>query len=243
MRVFFCAAITAAVLFMGSSSACASGVDTDALSSLNRMQRAYGGVKDYTANFLKQERVNGELLPQENVYLKYKKPASIYMKWLKGPDEGREALYVAGANGNNLVGHEGGFTGFVTLNLDPNGSLAMKGNRHPITDVGIGRLIDIVMGEVQKSRKAGEGSITLSSDKVFGKPAQKVVVAAPPVNTRGYYARKSEIWIDPVSGLPLQIKVYGWNMELLESYGYRDLKINPGLSDREFERDFPGYNF
>jgi len=243
MRISVCTVLTAIILIAGGLQASAAGYDKEALLELDRMQKNYEGVKDYTANFIKQERVDGVLLPREYIFLKFKKPGKVYMKWLKGPNEGREALYVAGTNGNNLVGHDGGLAGLVSLNMDPNGSLAMKGNRHPITDVGIGRMIDIVMGEVQKAEKAGEGRITTSSDTVFGKPARKVLVEAPANKPKGYYARKSELFIESASGLPVQINVYGWGGELLESYGYRNLKINTGLSDGEFKSDNPDYRF
>lgn len=223
-------------------SPCAS-FDKDAIRELDRMREAYARVTDYTANFQKQERVDGKLLPAESIELKFKKPFKIYMKWLPGPGEGRELLYATGTNGNRLVAHGGGFTRSIVMNLDPDGKVAMRGNRHPVTDVGIGRMLDIVTGEVGKARKAGVGTITVMDSTVFGRPARLIVVEAPADGKGVFYARRSEIWQDQALRLPVKIMVYGWSGELLESYGYKDLKVNPGLSDREFERGYDGYRF
>jgi hypothetical protein len=95
-------------------------------------------VEDYAAAFHKQERVDGELLPEEAMLLKFQKPLKVYMKWLEDPHRGREALYVEGRDDNKVIAHEGGIWGFVTLSLDPRGSLAMKDSRQPITDIGFG---------------------------------------------------------------------------------------------------------
>ena len=87
--------------------------EQDILEQLKAMDRRSQEVKDYTAIFRKQEVVNGKLLPPENIALKFQKPFSVYMRWLEGPHKGREVLYVRGKNKGKLIGHEGGFFGFL----------------------------------------------------------------------------------------------------------------------------------
>jgi outer membrane lipoprotein-sorting protein len=242
MRVIW-AGMLVVVMFAAGIKAGADEIAPDALITLDRMETAYAGVQDYTANFLKQERVGGELLPEENILLKFKKPFKIYLKWLKGPHEGREALYVDGKYDNKVIGHEGGLFGFVTLHMDPKGKIATLDNRHSILDVGIGRLIDIVMENVRRAHKAGELKPAITDDAAFGKPAKKIDVILPNDRTKGYYASRFELWTDNETGLPVRLKAYGWDGELIESYGYKDLKVNQGLKDGEFEPDNPEYKF
>ncbi len=222
---------------------CGNAIAAEPLDILNGMAPAYAHVQDYTATFIKQERVKGELLPGERIQYKFKKPFMVYMKWLPGPHEGREALYVQGRNNNKVVGHEGGLIGFITLNMAPTGSLAMKGNRHPITDSGIGRLIEIIMNDINKASERGfkDAYVELAGEEnVDGRKAWHITAK---MTGKGYYAGKLDVWVDEQNGLPVKVKVYGLNGELLESYAYTDLKLNPGLSDKEFDRDNPEYRF
>ena len=67
-------------------------------------------------------------------------PFSVYMAFLK-PYRGREVVYVDGQNDGKMVVLEAGFKRLLgKMNLDPNGTLAMNGQKHPITDVGIRNL-------------------------------------------------------------------------------------------------------
>lgn len=208
---------------------------------LNGMGRAYSKVDDYTAIFYKQERVNGTVLPEENIRLKFKKPFKIYMHWLPGPHEGRESLYVRGENSGKVIGHEGGIIGFITLNMNPTGNIAMKGNRHPITDAGIGRLIEILDKDLERGRERGELKLkSLGEDEAYGRRAWHIVKETP---AEGYYAPKMEIWVDKEFKLPIKIKIFGPGDEFLESYGYSDLKVNAGLKDEEFTEGYKDYHF
>ncbi|MHB8174676.1 MAG: DUF1571 domain-containing protein [Nitrospirota bacterium] len=210
---------------------------------INGMSAAYSKVDDYTAIFYKREGVNGKVLPQEKILMKFKKPFKIYMKWLPpGPHAGREVLYVKGENDGKVIGHEGGLISFFTLHMKPTGSIAMKGNSHPITDMGIGRLIEIVENNFKRGEERKELKLKfLGSAEVYGRKAWHIIGELPPF--KGYYASRIEIWVDKRLNLPIKIRIFGPGGELLESYGYSDLKINPGLKDEEFTEGYKGYHF
>jgi outer membrane lipoprotein-sorting protein len=46
---------------------------------MQRMASAYDGIRDYTAVFLKRERINGTLLPLETIELRFQAPFKVYM--------------------------------------------------------------------------------------------------------------------------------------------------------------------
>jgi outer membrane lipoprotein-sorting protein len=243
-RLFPLIASLAALLSLTSAWTEAASEGPDPGVVLADMEVAYENVQDYTAVFLKRERVNGELLPEETIAFKFKRPFKVYMKWVEKPHKGLEALYAKGKYGDKVVGHEGGILGFITAHMDPKGSLAMKGNRHPITDVGIGKLIGIIMENYTKAVKEDAGNSTYMGDRiVFGKRAYDIKVNLLPEKDGGYYAKDIEVWVDKENGLPIKILIYGWQDELLESYVYKDLRLNPGLSDSEFEMNYEGYGF
>src|SRR5690242_9227983 len=55
---------------------------------LRKAEAAYDRVTSYTAVFHKQQRVAGKLYPEETILVKFKKPFSLYMKWIKAPYQG-----------------------------------------------------------------------------------------------------------------------------------------------------------
>ena len=109
--------------------------DEDAISILHRMPARYAPVRDYSAVFLMQERIRGELLPLETIGIKFATPFRLYLRWANGPNRGRQVLYVEGENDNLLLDREPGLLGLATFRLDPRGFLAMRGRRHPDADL------------------------------------------------------------------------------------------------------------
>ena len=100
------------------------------------MAEAVGQIRDYTCVFTRDERVGGELLPMETMFLKHRGPGvCIYMKWIEEPHRGREVIYCEGKYDGRMRVHEGsGLASWLSLSLDPRGSLAMRHARRPVTE-------------------------------------------------------------------------------------------------------------
>src|SRR5260370_4648324 len=116
------------------------------LTLLELGKRRLESIPDYTATFLKQERVNGEDLQDlQTIELKLRhEPFSVYMKWTEGGDVGRQVLYV---DGHDMLVRLGGKKGKLlpVIPLDPTGSRAMAESRHPATEMGLLHLIDVLL--------------------------------------------------------------------------------------------------
>jgi len=216
----------------------------DTLQLFKAMARHSERIKDYTAVFHKQEVVKGNLLPEENIFLKFRKPFSVYMRWLEGPHEGREVLYVRDKYNGKLIGHDGGFFRFLTLSLDPKGRRAMKGNRYPITEAGLAKVITRVLKDVEKGE--AEGVLQLGhkqSVKIFGRRSRMITIRLPDDPERGFSAAKINLWIDLENGLPIKAEFFDWGLKKVGSYGYRNLMLNVGLTEDDFDRDNKSYRF
>lgn len=214
------------------------------LQVLNDMQSAYARVDDYTTTFLVQERLHGDLGPEHEIALKFKKPFRVYMRWVKGPNEGRQALYPAGPDGNELLLRVRTLVGAVTVSLDPNSARARKGSRHPITDVGIGRVLDFLADDVQRGMREEAVMIgDAGSSTTLDRPTHRYVLHFPREQDKGYYCMAAVIDIDRELRLPIYIGIFDWNNQLVERYGYRDLRLNPGLNDEDFAPKNPAYGF
>ena len=147
---------------------------------LKEAEAAYDGVTSYTAVFHKQQRVDGKLLPEETILLKYRKPFSLYLKWIKAPYKGSELLYVAGWNENRIRAHSGGILRFVTRNLDPRDPGLMEGNLRPVTSIGIGYLLKAVATNIRKAIKVRELTFSERGEEtVYGRKTQVLEVFFP----------------------------------------------------------------
>ena len=137
---------------------------------IHEAETALDQVDNYRAIFHKRERIEGRLMEEETVLFKFKKPFKVYMKWVKDPYKGRELLYAEGWNKNLLMVHGSGITGMVAVNLDPKGSLAMRGSRHPINDSGLDHLVKVIGENVRRGMKSGELKFReRSKDSVYGR--------------------------------------------------------------------------
>jgi outer membrane lipoprotein-sorting protein len=207
-------------------------------------EAALAKVDNYTVTFHKQERVKGKLLEEETTLLKFKKPFKVYMKWVKDPFKGRETLYIEGENDNRIKAHEGGIIGLVTVNLDPAGSMSMKGNRHPITDSGLEKLVGKIGANLRKGLKNNEFTLKDHGDEaVYGRRAEKVEAIYPKEREKGYYCHRAVLWLDFEQKVPIKIEIYDWDDKLVERYGYENLKLNAGLTDADFDPKNPEYHF
>jgi hypothetical protein len=211
---------------------------------MEQMESSYARINDYRAIFHKQERVAGKLLPEETILLKFQKPLKIYMKWIGEPLKGTEALFVRGQYDNKVVGHRGGILGAVTLSLDPKGSTAMKGNRHPITEAGFGFIIQEMRRGVDTALKYGELEIIrIGEEDIKGRPATVVEARFNARGGRKYYASRMVVHIDKDLMLPVANAFYDDKNVLFEKYSFGEVKLNVGLTARDFSRYNDEYRF
>lgn len=214
------------------------------LSLLTRMEVSYARINDYTAIFRKQERMDGKLLPEEITLLKFQKPFKVYMKWIEDPLKGTEVLYVDGNNGNKLLVHRGGILGFLTLSLDPRGSLATRWNRHLINEVGFGYLIDGLQRDIKTALLHGELEIIrIAEEPLRRRPAIVVEVRFAPRAGRSYYTSRMVCHIDKELLIPIGAAFYDENDVLFEQYSYSDVRLNVGLTPLDFSRENKTYRF
>lgn len=200
--------------------------------------------ESYTTIFHKQERVKGWLKTKETVYLKFKKPFKVYMKWIEDPGKGREILYVDGWNNNRILFRDPGFLGVVIMNLRPEGPLAMNGSRHPITEVGLNHLIKVFGDNLRRGLRSGELECKRCKEgTVYGRKIQPMELIFPRDPRNGYYCYRSIISLDIEKRVPIRVQVFDWEDRLIEDYGYEDLTLNAGLIDADFDRWNPKYKF
>lgn len=242
LAAFLATAMTVLCLATFHSAAAAAGPGEELLALLGKIESSYAKIVDYSAVFRKQERVPKGLMPEESITLKFRKPLQVYMKWLHGP--AKEAIYVDGANNNKVIAHSDGAGLNMTWNLDPKGSILREDNRHIITDIGFGFIINMMRANIPVALQHSEIEITrLADDSFEGRPTTVVEAKFSPKEGRKYYATRIVCQVDKEYLLPVGIACYDEKDDLLERYAYKNVKINVGLTDNDFSKNNPDYKF
>lgn len=219
-------------------------------------------VTDYTAMLVKRERIGSELGEHEFMQVKVRnrkveggrvvQPLSVYINFLKPTSvKGREVIYVEGANEGNLIAHEGGFKGrfLPTVTIPPTGMLAMRGQRYPMTEIGVENLIVKLIERGQKARRQPDVQCEFRKNARVKDRTCTVLQVTSPTKVPGLDFHQAQVFIDDANNLPIRYIAYDWPsrqgapLEVIEEYNYLDLKTNVGLTDKDFDPHNPAYNF
>ncbi len=222
-----------------------------ALRMIDDCQARYETLSDYVCTFSKRERIDGRLTPRHVMLMKVRThPRSIYFKF-RQPSPGREAIYVDGRNDGKVLAHEVGLKRLLagTLSLDPNGSMAMEANRHPITHAGIGSLLDTVEARWSQDLDRPETLVAFRDGQLVGSRPCTLIESTHPLHRPELLFYQVRVYIDRELGLPVRFEAYDWPAspeaapELVEEYTYTDVKLNVGLSDADFDVSNTAYSF
>jgi hypothetical protein len=212
---------------------------------LDAADRQYAQVHDYAAVMVSRERVKDVLQPEERILLKFQRPFKVYMRWMEGPSKGREGLYVSGVNDNKFLVYEpNGIRRLFTAALDPTDQRVMEKSRHPVTDVGIGRLLEIVGDNARRAARNGVLRVLdRGTGEIAGRRVRQVEGILPRDSQAGYYGYRVQLFFDEEHRLPIRVVVHDWSGQVVEDYTYAELRLNPGLSVLDFDPSNKEYGF
>jgi outer membrane lipoprotein-sorting protein len=213
-------------------------------------QEKLKSVKDYTAVFTKRERIKNRVI-QQTMDLKFREePFSIYLKFQPPYAPGREVLYIDGQNSGKLLAHESGLKSIAgTIALAPNSPDAMFENRHPVTELGLAKMLDLCLEQWESETQYEECEVKYYNEAKLG-TTECLIIESTHAQARPHFKfHRTRLFLDKKSNLPVRVEQYGFpdrpgvEAPLIEEYTYSALQINPGLSDRDFDRRNPGYAF
>ncbi|MCU0978805.1 MAG: DUF1571 domain-containing protein [Pirellulaceae bacterium] len=210
-------------------------------------------VPDYSAILLKRESLDGVLGDPQRILLKVRhEPFSVYVYCYDPADRrGEEAIYVAGRNDGNLLGHTTGITGALlgTMSLKPDGAIAMDGQRHPLTEIGLLNLCRRIAQVAEKGVNFPHCKVETSHDQKIGDRACRCIQIRNPDDRQQFLFSQLRIYIDDELDLPIRFEGYDWPAEpqgdppLAEQYTYAKLKLSAGLTDTDFDVRNPRYGY
>ena len=178
------------------------------------------------------------------------KPSSLYFKFLR-PNAGREAIFVHGENNNKIIAHDVGLGRVIagTMHLDPKGGMAMEENRHPVTEAGLGSMIDTVKERWDVELHPGESVVLFHPQAKVGDRPCLMVESIHPGRGPEFLFHKVKLYVDRELGLPIRFEAYDWpkhpgaEPELMEEYTFMNLRVNVGLKDRDFDPKNAQYSY
>ena len=206
-------------------------------------------VADYSAMLIKQERIDGILGEQETAYVKVRnQPFGVYMFFLR-PNKGQECLYSdapSPTQGKLNARGAGMLKRLGVMELDPNGRLAMKGQKYPITKLGLRNLVTELIDVANNDVNFGECNVRTAQCNINKRPCTLIEVVHP-VPRDNFRFHKAELFIDNEMQIPVRYAAYLWPEKpgdqppLEEAYTYLNLKINNGFTDLDFDKSNPEY--
>ncbi|MFO8057281.1 MAG: DUF1571 domain-containing protein [bacterium] len=207
--------------------------------------RTYEDIRSYSSILYKQERLGDKLQGKEKILLKYReKPRSIYMKWLDGPWKGRELVYNEALLGKGKVRvRESGALGIIPVTLSVDSAIAQRGSNHKVTEIGLKNLLDMI----DENYRAATPNNDLERknhgiEQLDGHNVYVMESVLPDDRSKGYYCHRIFHYIDYIRSLEIKARIYTFGNELYETYYYTRIKINPGLTDNDFDPDNPDYD-
>lgn len=212
---------------------------------LARARAALSSLAGYQAELVKEERIGERLYAPQRMQCKVRhEPFAVYLRFLE-PDAlvGQEALWAGERYDDELVARAAGPAGFLGAQvIDPEGGLAMRGNRYPITETGMLRLLEKV--DALLAVEDGPGAIDalrlLDGAEVDGRACSGVEATladgAPFALVRLYF---DEAWGLPVAYEAFEIEA--GELRLVERYAYEALDLEVELGDADFDRANEAY--
>jgi len=294
--------LAALALLLGiASAAAASDRDcirpiADLLPIVERMERSWNGVSDYTARLVKTERFVDGALTEEYGNIRFRKPNQLYLRVIDGPNAGAVLLFPKPGTDDVILGRPGGVSGTVAgflVNLPAVGELIphefdlrdsrlLDGQHHPLPDSSVGGMIRLISANVRNAARRSEGRVCFHDTEIIdGHPSSKFEVRLPsdegfwhtaaegetlwgigedygqdryvilynnasverwndlPAGTRvfipRYYAPRTELWVSDEVHLPVRLRMYDDDERLYESYSNAGLRVDVGLTDKDFD--------
>jgi len=203
---------------------------------LNAARARLAPVRDYTATLETRERIGDDLHPRRVLRVQVReKPFAAALETLEPAGEAGQRVWYDESRGFELLAETPGFLGRLVgrVSLDPEGDLAMKNRRHPITDTGLKRLLAQV--DEQFAPTLSRSTRLRAAERDFGGRSLRVVDALVPREQDTSLVHRLGFETD--TGL---LTYYGLaellpdGLALVEEYAYRDLVLDPGLAPEAF---------
>jgi hypothetical protein len=222
-------------------------------------------IDDYTATLIKQESIDGVVGEANEMFVKIQckhrhgrlddsQPMRVYLRFTGPPSvAGREVIWCEDLHEGKMIAHEAGLMGLLTVRLDPTGLIAMRGQKYPISDIGLTNLLKKLIERGKADLDDPNVTVSITKNiEIDSVKCDLIQVRRSIPSGKVDDFSLAEICVDLDRGFPIRYTAYGWpsdgkdenaKLPLLESYTYLNIKTNVGLTEADFDPANPDYQF
>jgi hypothetical protein len=196
-------------------------------------------VEGYRTTFLKQERIDRKLQPPEKLDVHFREePFSVHMKWLEGARLALAAVYVEGENDDMMLAKPKALP-FLTVSREKNGADAKASGRYTIDQFGIYLGTKRTVAAMRDAQERGELHVRYEGiykvPELNNRPCYKFV-RSPYVPLEEEGVNELTLYIDQETCLQVGSVLKDGKGELLASYFFADIQLNPTFKKDQFTR-------
>jgi len=230
-------------------------VRTDPLAALIQSRARHNElVRDYQCTFVKQEVLPSGMSAEQEIEVKFRQaPYSVVMHWTRNPGLAERVVYVKNkwidSEADNAEEREqavcqpGAALRLILKSVKQpiHGDRARDASRRYIDEFGFSRSLDLLIQYCERAKARGELDLKFKGESFFdGRPTWVLHRSLPYDKDGGPYPdRICEIHIDREYRIPVAVYSYSNDAmkpeHLLGKYEYTNIRLNPGLSESDFE--------
>jgi hypothetical protein len=182
-------------------------------------RKALDALTNYQVSLHRQERVNGTLLPEEDVVLAIRRePRAVRLTWTKGSNQGREVLYRADDPSRQMQIKMAN-PALPRLSLAPESPMVMRNSRHPVTEAGFDSLVEGLENALKDPSNAGLTYSGPETAEGLDGPHPFLIRKTPSGETW-------KVHLDPQTHLPSMVLAVDSKGDLLERYLFKEFRPN-----------------
>jgi len=217
--------------------------EADPVTFLEKCLQRYDqrGVRGYRLIFHKQERLNGELQPSEEIEVFFREqPHSVFLRWLRGQRRANSVLYVEGENDGMMLANPAGLAGrFVkVVARDPEGEEARQSGRYSLKEFGLKKTAQRTLRACKAAREKGTLRLEYLGVRQVREAGDRWCYSfrrtCSPVEGDG--VAEVLFYIDKETGVQVGSSLKGAAGQLIGDYFYRDIQFNPEFKPNQFDR-------
>lgn len=216
---------------------------TQAGQLIQKGQAAYDALKGYEARMHRELRLKNGRLKIDEMYLRYDKPHTVFLKYTDGAQASLQVLYSEGKFDGKLMTRPPGplFDFIPIVAMSPDDPRVKNEESRPIQNAGIGHMIEKFSADWAAAAAAGQASVvSIMNDEVavygvHAEPAVKSIRLEALIQTPGRDHPKVVVQFRAYDGLPIQMDLYpAGSASPDESYIYYAITPNPAMNDAMF---------
>jgi hypothetical protein len=225
------------------------------LQMARKSRDAVAAVRDYQALFTKQELVGRTIFSGRMLIKLRHEPFSVYLGFVD-QNRGREVMYAGPRYQGMMKAHEapGTLSSLVgTVSLEPKSAKAMAEGRHPITEIGMAKMMESLMqqweGEMKYQDPEDPKVYYYPNAKLAGQIDCQAAITRHEKPKHQFLFYETRVFFDKKSNFPIRLEQYAFPDRahpegyLVEQYIYTNIKVNLGLTDFDFDVHNRSYHF